>query len=356
MFDSPARILVADDDDSARATIKALLFKQNHELHFARNGPEALDMMSEITPDVILLDVMMPEMDGYEVCRQLRAHKQWRHIPVIMVTALDGRDEMVRGLDAGADDFLTKPVSGPELQARVRSMLRIKRQYDELLALLNLREDLSKMLVHDMRSPLATILLYSQLLQHKIAATEHARYLEPIKIETQRLESFINDLLILAKLEAGRLILNRSETDANELLQLALRRHRPIAESRGLKTEIETAPQPLPISVDSNLFERLLDNLLSNAIKFTPEGRQITLRVTAAGDGNRIMFQVIDEGPGIPYERRDLIFNKFEVINQKDRRHIGLGLTFCKMIAEAHGGRISVEDNPPQGSIFSVVV
>jgi CheY-like chemotaxis protein len=157
-------ILVVDDEPSGFDVIEAHLFRERYDLSYASSGIKALNLIDSLEPDVILLDVMMPEMDGIEVCRHIKSDPQWQHIPIIMVTALTSKEDLARSLDAGADDFLTKPISGVELRARVRSMLRIKQQYDALEATLQLREDLSNMIVHDLRNPLTTILMSSSLL------------------------------------------------------------------------------------------------------------------------------------------------------------------------------------------------
>ena len=125
-MDEKPRILVVDDESSARNTLEAFLFGEGYDLAFAASGPEALARLDELVPDLILLDVMMPGMDGFKVCQRLKTDKRWRHIPIILVTVLDSKEDLARGLDAGADDFLSKPVNGLELRARVRSMLRIK--------------------------------------------------------------------------------------------------------------------------------------------------------------------------------------------------------------------------------------
>jgi len=146
-----SQILIVDDDPNARDTLEALLIQEGHDLVTASNGQQALDVLNDLAPDAILLDVMMPGMDGFEVCQRIKADERWRHIPVILVTALDSKEDLVRGLDAGADDFVSKPVNGTELRARVRSMLRIKGQYDllekqrqELEATLHLKEELER--------------------------------------------------------------------------------------------------------------------------------------------------------------------------------------------------------------------
>src|SRR5512144_383903 len=157
-------VLIIDDEHIARAGLEALLAGEGYRLEFATNGQEGLAMAAELVPDVILLDIMMPDMDGYEVCRRLRDTPKLRAIPIIIISALSDKESLVRGLDAGGDEFLSKPVTGLELRARVRSMLRIRRQHKELQYLLQMREQLANMVVHDMRTPLQVIMSYADLL------------------------------------------------------------------------------------------------------------------------------------------------------------------------------------------------
>jgi two-component system sensor histidine kinase/response regulator len=357
-------ILIVDDEPSARETLEALLFREGYELAFAASGPEALACLDELAPDVILLDVMMPGMDGFKVCQRLKTDKRWRHIPIILVTGLDSKEDLALGLAVGADDFLSKPVNGLELRARVRSMLRIKKQHDELEATLRLREDLAGMIVHDMRTPLASILGFSELLlRRNLATPEGLKYMDRIHNQAHRLNSFLNDMLMLAKMEHGKPILNRSIVDMNQLVLEVEKSHSVIARSKMVHLAIDLPEESRQISLDANLFQRMLDNLISNALKFSPAESTVTLRVeypeakTASSlQGPRVRIQVLDEGPGIPEEHRDRIFDKFGIVALKERdiSQVGLGLAFCKMVVEAHGGQIFVDANEPQGSVFTV--
>jgi two-component system sensor histidine kinase/response regulator len=354
-------ILIVDDEPSARDTLEALLFRQGYDLAFAASGPEALACLNEIEPDVILLDVMMPGMDGFRVCQRLKTDKRWRHIPIILVTALDSKEDLTLGLDAGADDFLSKPVNGLELRARVRSMLRIKKQHDELEAILHLREDLANMIVHDMRSPLAAILGFSELLKRKTTALDDLEDIEVIWTQARRLESFLNDMLLLAKMEKGKLILDRSTVDIGQLVLEVEKSHDFIARSKRFNLVTDLPEESRPILLDANLFQRVLDNLISNALEFSPAESTVTLRVEyprAETASPHVRIQVLDEGPGIPEEHRDRIFDKFETVALKkgDVPQVGLGLAFCKMVVEAHGGHIFVDANEPKGSVFTVEI
>jgi two-component system sensor histidine kinase/response regulator len=354
-------ILIVDDEASARDTMESLLFREGYELAFAASGPEALTRLDELKPDVILLDVMMPGMDGFRVCQRLKTDKRWQHIPIILVTALDGKEDLAIGFEAGANDFLSKPVSGLELRARVRSMLRIKKQHDELEATSRLREDLTHMMVHDMRGPLTAIWGFSQLLKRNITAPDALKDIELIGTEARRLNSLLNDMLIAAKMEAGEPILNRLAVDMNQLALEVERSHRVIAQARGIHLVTDLPEESRQISLDANLFQRVLDNLVSNALKFSPADSTVTLRVQYPETDNgspHVRIQVLDEGPGIPEEHRDRIFEKFEIVALKERNvpQCGLGLAFCKMVVEAEGGRISAGANEPKGTVFTVEI
>jgi two-component system sensor histidine kinase/response regulator len=357
MDDSPL-VLIIDDDPFARQGLEALLAGEGYRIALTSDGREGLAKALECPPDVILLDVMMPGMDGYEVCRQLRALDRTRHVPVIILTALSDKESLVRGLGAGADEFLCKPVIGLELRARVRSMLRIKGQYDELAGLLRLREQLVNMVAHDMRAPLQVILSYGDLLlSETILQPEQRDWVELINGNAERLNKLLTEMLILAKMEKGQFVLHRSAVDLIELLRTAEHSFQAIARERHIALTLDLPSSALRLTLDANLFARVLDNLISNALKFSPAGGEVILRVAGTASSNeRIRVQVIDQGPGIPVEYLDRVFNQYEIValRQKGFTQIGLGLPFCKLVVEAHGGRLRLEPNQPAGSIFTI--
>ena len=359
-------ILIVDDEPTVRDTLEALLYQEGYNLVFAADGPEALTTLEKIEADVILLDVMMPGMSGLEVCRTLKGKPAWQHIPIILVSALDSKQDMVAGLEAGADDFLSKPVNGLELRARVRSMLRIKTQFDELQTTMKLREDLAGMLVHDMRNPLSSILGFSDfLLMANLVAPEGLSGLETIRDEARRLRDFMNDMLLLAKMEHDTPILNCIAVNVNQLAQQTYHRNKILADLKNIKLALELPETPEELSLDATLFQRVLDNLISNALKFSPEKSTVTIRLeypkinaSSPNPAPHLRLQVIDEGPGIAPQDRDRIFDKFEVAKMKGHKlsQVGLGLTFCKMVVEAHWGRVLVDNNTPKGTIFTVEI
>ncbi len=355
------QILIVDDESYARQTIEMLLLKESYELFFAEDAHEALAQLDDEIPDVILSDVMMPNMDGFELCQRIKRNPKWNHVPIILVTALDSKQDLARGLEAGADDFLHKPINGLELRARVRSMLRIKQRHDELQAALQMRQDLANMIVHDIRSPLSTILIYCDLLEAELDG--HVQTLDTIRGEANRLSSFLTDMLMMAKMEHGRLMLSQSPVDINELAVAVKNSYEPMASLKEITFHLDLPDESNKMSLDANLWRRVLDNLVSNAVKFSPTGGNITLKVRYAdggpsrnGSAPHLNLQVIDEGPGIAVEHYETIFDKFKIVatGRRDVKQVGLGLAFCKMVVEAHNGRIFVAANKPRGSVFTV--
>jgi signal transduction histidine kinase len=348
-------ILVIDDEPDNFDVIDTLLDNRGYQLNYASNGEQALELLPSFQPDLILLDVMMPNMSGIEFCQKFKANTRWQHIPVIMVTALTNKEDLSQCLTAGADDFISKPVNGLELRARVRSMLRIKQQYDSLQDTLRLREDLSRMVIHDLRNPLSSIVLATEMmLMPNFSPERKEQKLNQIITASQQLQSLIDSLLLMAKLESGKMLLSPVEIDLCALCTSVVNDLSAIAAQKKLELVLHLPEPGHYVNVDVTLFRRILENLLSNAMKFSPSGSSIILKADyPAPEIARI--QVIDSGSGVDAKLRESIFERYEIGTlMKGVSQIGLGLAFCKMAVEAHGGQISVEDNYPKGAIFTI--
>ncbi|TAE60848.1 MAG: hybrid sensor histidine kinase/response regulator [Nostocales cyanobacterium] len=356
-MNKPAQILIIDDEPDNFDVIDALLDREGYELSYVANGEEALSLLKVFLPDVILLDVMMPQMNGIEFCQQFKSNSRWKHIPVIMVTALNSKEDLSQCIAAGADDFISKPVNGTELRSRVRSMLRIKQQYDSLQEALQLREDLSNMIVHDLRNPLTSIILAAEMLRiGNLSPERQHQKSHQILAAGQQLQSMIDSLLLMAKLDSGKLVLQRTNVDLSELCLSAASDFQTIISHKNLELVTELPHPGYSIKIDRHLFRRVIDNLLSNAIKFTKPNTKIVLHAEYTTPG-KAKIQVADSGPGVKEELRQVIFEKYEIGSfKKAASQIGLGLAFCKMTVEAHGGKINVESNQPQGAIFTVEI
>jgi two-component system sensor histidine kinase/response regulator len=359
---SEGRVLVVDDMAVNVRLLTGILKLAGYDVLTAGSGREALDHLQTSPVDVVLLDVMMPEMDGFEVCRRIKAQNLF--LPVVMVTALQETGDRVTALEAGADDFLTKPVDEIEVLARVKSLVRLKRQreeldraYRELRRVETMRDDLTYMIVHDLRTPLTSLLSGLQSL-------ELLGELTPDQLEVvwmsvsggQTLLSIINDLLDIGKMESGTMELHRQDVVPATLIDEAAAQVAGLLPNKRL-TLTKDVPETLPLlRIDRDKLSRTLVNLLGNAIKFTPPDGRITLAARHDPAQSAVVFSVSDTGEGIPKEAFGRIFEKFgqaETRKAGRKMSTGLGLTFCKMTVEAHGGRIWVESEPEKGSTFS---
>jgi len=361
------KILIIDDQVDNFEIMEAFLSVDNYELYYASGGIKAFSLLETLEPDVILLDIMMPEMDGIEGSQRLKSNDTYKSIPVIMVTALNSKEDLAHALDQGASDFVTKPINSLELRSRVRAHLRTKSEHDELKKLLKLREealtlreDLSNMIIHDLRNPLATIVLAAGIVQRYIDRLDQRplilKKMAQILESGHKLEDMIDGLLLMAKLESGKILFNAIPTDLYELGVEALKDFELVANSREIQL-IGDLPDPnQTVLTDATILRRVIDNLLSNALKFSPEGSQVTLSLEYLSE-NHFRVQVIDRGKGVSKAEKEKIFEKFEIGSlKKNTSQIGLGLAFCKIAIEAQGGTLAIADNTPQGSIFMIEV
>jgi two-component system, sensor histidine kinase and response regulator len=348
-------VLIVDDEPNNFDVLETHLSGEPYDLHYASSGEKAIAHLGTFQPDVILLDVMMPEFNGIEICRQIKAIAKWQAVPIIMITALTAREDLAQCLAAGASDFISKPVSSVELRARVRSMLKIKEQYDNLQELLEIREDMVHMMVHDLRNPLTSIILAAELLKSpKLLLEKKEQKVNSIIYAAQRLQSLIESLLLMAKLESGKIALNYRDIDLHQLCNSIIADFEPITTQMNLQLVSNLPSSRQLFQADQPIFRRILENLLSNAIKFSDPHSQIILSAQYAYSGDLIV-EVIDAGIGISEEIKSQIFEKYEIGTLiKDTSQIGLGLAFCKLAIEAHGGKINVKNNEPQGTIFTV--
>jgi signal transduction histidine kinase len=354
------RILVADDEPHNRELLRGLLEANGHTVIEAEDGATALGKVRAVACDVILLDVMMPMLNGFEVCRLLKEDPTTAHIPVLLVTAITAREQRLRGIDAGANDYLTKPIDRPEVLLRVRNALYTKRLYDQvrgdldrLRELEQLRDNLTHMIVHDLRSPLMGISGALEVIgMEKDRLSPRQQELTDIgQSSCLELIEMVSCLLDVSRMEAGQMPVKRTPCDLRDLAQTAARSVAVLAQER--KLTLQVCGDTAPLVVDRDLLQRVLVNLLGNAIAFSPAGGTILVDVTAAGDALRVTVR--DQGHGIPPEYHSRIFEKFGQVEscKKGKKYsTGLGLTFCKLAVEAHGGQIGVESEVGKGSTF----
>lgn len=352
-------VLVVDDDPRNRELLRDLLVTQGHRVAEAEDGAYAIEKATSVECDAILMDVMMPRLDGIEACRRLKQAPQTAHIPVLMVTALPEKEQRLRGIAAGANDYLTKPIDRQDVILRVRNAVHAKHLYDRVEAELarareleSLRENLTRFIVHDMRAPLMAIMGSLQLVADRAQVSEeNKQFLNMALDATSELTEMVTSMLDVSRLESNQMPLRRTMSKILVLAKTAARKLAPLASSHDIR--ISVSGDPAPSSVDKGLIERVITNMLHNAIRFSPTGSQVT--VTVSRDTTCVRVEVRDSGPGIPPEYRDRIFDKFgQVEGRRENRKYstGLGLAFCKLAVETHGGHIGVDSEAGIGSKF----
>jgi len=354
------RVLVVDDDVSNRSLLAEWLGAYGHQVSVAADGAEALASVERELPDAIILDVMMPGLDGFAVCERLKADPRTAVVPVLLLTALDEREDRLRGMRAAANDFLTKPADLPYVLLRVRNAIRmrqlnaeVEKKLREISREQQMRESLLHMIVHDLRTPLAGLDGFLQLLQMNAGEKleeRPAHYLKQALHATHSLAHQIDLLLDIHRMEDGKMSVHLEPLDLVLVLDKALEPLRPLFGQRRLRLDI--APSLSPALGDGSLLVRVVSNLVGNAVAFTsPERGEITLRVLTREGRARV--EVEDNGPGIEPSKQEAIFEKFFQVGEHVRnRSSGLGLAFCKLALEAQGGRIGVVSQAGLGSRF----
>ena len=368
----PTTILAVDDIPDNLFIIESILGDvDDYHIDCVDDGRSALDYVAVSPPDLILLDVMMPGLDGYEVTRQIRQDKQLPYIPILLVTAHD-QSSLSEGLDSGADDFIRKPFDIDELMARVRSLIRLKRSIDEQAAMIRQRDDFVARLTHDLRTPLvAANRMLHLCLQGVFGAPpeDMKEAVENVVVNNENLLQMTNTLLQVYRHEAGQKKLVRSPLSVYVLAKEVVQELKPLADEKEIALEMEVKPaKDNPVedleseyktSGDRIELRRLLTNLLGNAIKFTDAG-SVSVRLSVNSDTceaipapEAIEVAIADTGTGIEREAQDKIFEWFYQ-GEHMRAGSGLGLHLSKRIAEMHQGTLTLESEVGQGSTFTL--
>jgi signal transduction histidine kinase len=341
--------------------MESVLVPKKYTITVARDGAEAIEKAQKEAPDAILLDVMMPVMDGFEACRRLKADARTASIPVLLVTALEARADRLKGIEAGATDFISKPIDIEYLLLKVRNALyakglfnSVQESYEQQRQLEEVRDKLTHMIVHDLRTPLLGISGNLELLKMHAAeylSTDQMRYIDNATYAAWSMVELVNSILAVNRFEQGNIEINLNQDNLKDIAFESIE----LLGSLKSKCAITVSCSPEPVSAlcDRDLIRRVMLNLLSNAIKFTTSGDNIRIAIVAEPGGIRV--KVSDTGPGVPEQYHKKIFEKFGQIAMSKERMMystGLGLAFCKMAVEAHGGEIGIESEEGKGSTF----
>ncbi|MBF0425989.1 MAG: hybrid sensor histidine kinase/response regulator [Magnetococcales bacterium] len=360
--DARPRVLIVDDD---RFMVDVLVgaIRPEYRPMVAHSGEQALKAARATpAPDLILLDVVMPEMDGHAVCRQLQADEQTRAIPVIFLTAKSAVEDETRGLALGAVDYIAKPISPPIVRARIRTHLTLRqalrRLEEQNLALLEfdrVKNRFLGMAAHDLRNPLTFIRGMSELLQGtELPEEKKCKFLQSIHDVSHQMLTLVNDLLDVAAIESGHLDL---ELQSCDLAALVAERAEIVAlgaREKGIVLVVEADAVP-SLLLDPGRIGQVIDNLLTNAVKFSQPGTTVWVRTLVAAD--RVQVVVRDQGPGLSPEDLRRIFGAFQRLSARptgNERSTGLGLSIAKKIVDAHGGELRVASVVGAGSTFTL--
>lgn len=357
------KILVVDDIPENIKIITHMLKNMGFSIFIAQSGHEALEKLAAVPVDLVLLDISMPGMDGYEVCERIKAEPSTSDIPVIFVTARDDPEDVVHGFEMGAVDYLTRPVNSAELQARVATHLELKASRDiieqqnrELRELNASKDKFLSILAHDLKNPIAGVITTSQLVVKMYEALEDKErlsYVEEIHSSSERILHILEDLLQWSRSQSGRIEYNPEQIQLHRVTYEAIAAHEQAAEEKNI-TVHNTIDDSITALGDRNMIAAVIRNLLSNAVKFTHSGGEITL--SAEERATHVNYRVADTGVGIPPEHMDRLFKidgALSTPGTNNEKGTGLGLILCKEFIEKNKGAITVESTPGKGTVFT---
>lgn len=339
---SRQRVLIVDDAPENIRILGASL-SDEYEIGFATGGEEALRLAEEQPPDLILLDVQMPDTDGYEVCRRLKELDSTADIPVIFLTAKDAVEDEEKGLGLGAVDYITKPFSLPIVKARIRTHLELKARQDAMLSFLSIAS-------HDLRNPMTVIRLGAELLKRCRTMEQVHTNADRLKDAGRRAEALIETYLAASAATRGSLLVDRSTIDLASLVGEEIEFIRG-ALSHADKLDFVAKVDCPECEADPQKLRQILANLISNAAKYSPGGGEVRVEVEEVG--SEVRFRVSDQGVGMTADDQDQLFTQFKRVgDRKIAGGIGIGLWLTRALVRAHGGQIWVESTPGSGSAF----
>ena len=363
---SDYKILIVDDVVSNVLLLKILLTNEKFQVCTANNGTTCIEMARKEHPDLILLDVMMPDMNGFDTATVLKKEEGTKDIPIIFLTALNTPQDLVHGFQVGASDFLTKPFNKEELVMRVTQQISlvaakriIEKQNQELRATLTNRDKMYSVIAHDLRSPMASIRMVLNLVvasaSPETVGPELYTLLDQANRESEEVHDLLDNLLKWTKSQTGRLTVVKQDLDLNDIIPGVVEIFEAIAYTKRIKLDLQKTEAPLVVNADNDMLKTVVRNFLSNAIKFSPEDSSIEIIMAPEGDMAKV--SVRDHGVGIAADRIENIFHKGETTyGTGGEEGSGLGLQLCQDFARKNGGDCTVESVEGQGSTFSVLI
>jgi two-component system sensor histidine kinase/response regulator len=353
---SPAqRILVIDDQEANIQVLSTMLAQSGFEIVPATDGEQALKRLAMRPPDLVLLDVLMPGIDGFEVCRRIREQPETAHIPVIFLSSADDKEFVVRALGAGGVDYVTKPFHKAELVSRVRTHLALKAARDSLRQLAEDKDELLGILAHDLKSHLGGMQMSAQLMHKRAVAIAEPR-LElmsgNILHATNQMFAFVKEFLANSSAERG-VEIKLEPVSLHDVAAEGVRHYAEAAQRKEIMLHFESADENIFVTADRAALDQVLDNLISNAIKFSPPSKNVWVSVAATAGGAECRVQ--DEGPGFTEEDKANMYGRYRRLSATptgNEPSTGLGLSIVKKLMQAMGAQLRFDSAPGQGTTF----
>ena len=369
--DTKPIILIVDDETTNLQVLGTVLMEQNYNVIGANNGENALKVLQQTKPDLILLDVMMPILNGYETCIKIKKNEALKDIPVIFLTAKVETDDIVKGFKLGGVDYITKPFNHTELLARISTHIDLKKSRDilkitekELRTSNSAKDKFFSIIAHDLKNPFNILLNFSNILADDfddLDVKEKKEIIGYIQKSAKNTYNLLENLLMWSRLQRGKISLNSEKINLFELSQTTLKVLYYMAENKSISIN-NLIPKDTFVNADENMLATILRNLISNAIKFTPKGGNIEIgcvetrhTLSQPHTVSQLQIYVKDNGVGIKKEIQTNLFNIAESTSTKGTEKesgTGLGLVICKEFVEKHKGKIWLESEVDKGSKF----
>ncbi len=358
---NPETILIVDDQEENLRLVGTVLSAMMYNIMLASSSEQAFKRLTSRAPDLILLDVLMPDTDGLMMCRQIKADARWADIPVIFLSAADDKNLIVQALEAGGVDYVTKPFNRAELVSRVRTQLSLKQARDQLRTLAEDKDEILGILAHDLKNTLAGMKLSAGLLQGRASELPPrcTALVENIANSTERMLSFVKEFL--ANQHAERLKLKKQALNLGDFVTLLTANHQTAAQAKKITLVSQIPGTAVMVEGDREAISQVLENLVSNALKFTPPGGKVDVIVEAPVAG-KARCLVRDSGPGFSEEDRGKMFRRYGRLSARptgDEPSTGLGLSIVKRLLDSMGGSISLAEKDgsgPGGAEFIVTL
>jgi signal transduction histidine kinase len=359
------RILIVEDHERLLRALQSVLQTEGYQVFTALDGVEALEVMEQVRPDLVVVDIMMPRMDGYALYEAIRSRSEWVPIPIIFLTAKAEREDVLKGKGLGAEDYITKPFETEELLVTIRARLERAEAIQKVAEseFERLKQQIVTILGHELRTPLTYVAGYTQLGLEEaphLSPDEFQEFLLGIKKGADRLNRLVEDMLLMVHLDTGQIdqdfqVMSAVHHNLGSVLRVGLEPFRDQAAAQGITLQIDVPVDLPPVRLCEQYFVDALRRLVGNAIKFSgAEGKQVT--VLARSVDGWVEVDIVDEGVGIPQEKLSQLFKRFQQVDRDrmEQQGVGVGLAIAMELIHLHGGEITVDSEVDKGSTFTV--